>query len=538
MNQDGEPCPARVVAKRWGHRLGSRSLISCGQMDPLTDGRFELHVDDPPVDYLYAELPRSGVAVSKLPPRDWRSPLNGLTMNLEGSGSLRGRLIDETGRPAAGVELHVGIASLFLENAPSAVPEFQKSDSLVEGGGRAWTTVTTKENGAFRVMGLRNAPYVVRTARKGQTNSGLLTKAPVQPEGQLLTIEHKRPYLAVQLFAPTGAQLSGSELECVSPYRSRGLRAWPKSPRIQVLRCEEGPTDTVSGRRPLGGGVIRGDEAVFELDSSGGEYWIAVLGGNFDGEPQRVHVPTASGRVEVTFHGREAVVTGRAKVTLESDRSAIPEGAVHSPEFDLYLERLDSGVVVLAQDEQSGRGPHSFNVPIGQYRLVAEGVPVVDSYHGQLFLGRVFGRTERTIELKRGENLDVTLRLPVGGFLKITVNGVVLPEDRAAVLAEEPVYGQMEHAEESLENVAKLARLELAGPARTPEPVYRTMQLFGYPSLTHQWVLGATQSSEMLPVGNYELVARMRGGRIARSRVEIRSGEVTEVTLTIPQGTR
>ncbi|MEM8713867.1 MAG: hypothetical protein AAGG01_23230, partial [Planctomycetota bacterium] len=225
------------------------------------------------------------------------------------------------------------------------------------------------------------------------------------------------------------------------------------------------------------------------------------------------------------------VAVARVDVTVERDASALPAGSVHAPEFDLYLEHRDSGVVIQARSGLTGRGPHRFRAPPGSYRLVAEGTPTVDSYHGQLFQGRAFGRAERLVELSLAAPSAATLWLSPGGYLRLNIEGSTVPEDRAAVLAEEPIYGRTELSD-ALTQAARGVRLTLVGPESAQEPIYRAVQMMGYPSLTSSWDLGTTGTSEMLPQGRYQLVGRTRSGRVAKVSVVIEPGTTTEATLS------
>ena len=173
-------------------------------------------------------------------------------------------------------------------------------------------------------------------------------------------------------------------------------------------------------------------------------------------------------------------------------------------------------------------------MPPGNYRIVAEGQPRKDTYHGGIFAPRELGRVEGTIELRSGDVREMDLSLTVGGRLEVSVTGTPLPEDKAQVIADHQRWPNAE-ADAYLNWQGELVLLSIERPGRRGENLFHLDSFVKWdkPSLTAHWRMGETHTSEVLPVGRYELVARAPGGRVARIPVEITAGVTAPVEINL-----
>lgn len=119
----------------------------------------------------YWVLARGPEGVSRtwleLDPR--RPEPQGLVLQLEGSGRLRGKLTDAAGRPLVDWPLAFRRAGSPWETDPILdleveVPAF---DDDYDGPGRTWAFARTEAFGAFHVRGLRPGVWSIRTSRVG-----------------------------------------------------------------------------------------------------------------------------------------------------------------------------------------------------------------------------------------------------------------------------------------------------------------------------------------------------------------------------------
>jgi len=377
-------------------------------------------------------------------------------------------------------------------------------------------------------------------ARTGQGHlSGyplLLTPEPVPADGERLELELSRPHLAIRLLSSDGGEWTGAPVAVQQQsFRDERTERWPEVPTIMVFPCTPAGGDEV-----VQGGVLEGRTtgpglAIYELPA-GARYLVGAQGGGFPGELQVVEVPSGAGRVSVELLAPPPRELGSVSISILHAGRELTGRARDEPEFDVYLESLDTAVVLLSRKEYRETAPFVLTAPAGRYRVVAEGRPYVEHHHGVLMTERDLGRSEVEFDLVAGDTRELMLELDLGTRIELTLAGEGTAGDRAAVLTEWPWLGEPGR-EEELAAFAARARVYLLRPGRRPEPVYFTTE-WGATSaagthLEERWPPGAKHVSQVLPTGSYRLVARMPGGRTAAVTVTLRQGETSAVELSI-----
>lgn len=531
VDPEGHGVAADVRLRLWKTYSGVTKLAGGAGTRRLVDGWFELDLREDVRDgVLIASAGERGTGALQGVDLLLESPPQDLVLVARGAGRLRGRVVDDVGTPAAGVELLAWLAELDDELGSFVSPEPLHSQRRAEGGGRLWVTLQTGSDGRFDVRGLREAPYVLR-ARTGQgRQSGyprLLTPVPVATDGVELDLVLSRPHLAVRLVDAEGEPWSAAAptVHAPNPWR-RPLSSWPEVPTVVVHACgSEQGRDVVLGAA-LEGRVTGPAEVIYEVPA-GARYLVAVLGAGFKGEMHRVDVGPNAGRVAVEVAASPANEPGTVSVRVLHAGNELDGRSRAEPEFDVVLESVESGAVLLAREQDGDPAPFVFRAPAGRYRVVAEGAPFVDSQHGVLMTERVLGRTELDVDLVANTTLEVALELGLGARVELELEGAPDDADRAAA---------GEHEDEArLTRAASMAEVVLLRPERRSETVYRTVEIrMSSAAGTHResrWPLGEKHLSQVLPQGTVTILARLPGGRQARARVELRPGETTPVKL-------
>jgi hypothetical protein len=170
---------------RWIAPRGRRWLDHGAPARLLCDGWFELHLERPvEAGLLLAEAGLHGTGTLAGLELSLDTPPQDLRIVVSGAGALRGRIVDASGAPAAGLDVLVLLAALDDERGSFVLPEPDASLRRIEGGGRLYVTGSTDSSGRFEARGLRPEPVVVRARTGPGYASGyplLLTHAPCRP---------------------------------------------------------------------------------------------------------------------------------------------------------------------------------------------------------------------------------------------------------------------------------------------------------------------------------------------------------------------
>ncbi len=531
INRRGKQARASVSGMSWVTDPGPRRLEKHGRVEDLGEGRFALYLPEAPTDFIVADAVRGGLAVYRVEKPEALDPEEPITLTLESGGAVRGKLCDEIGQPVVGRRLLVCRAE--LDSADGSFPpcEPAASQSLIRGGGMPWRQVITNQRGEFRAGGLRRGKYVIRAGLESRRKHPvLLTPEPVFADGKSLLLSLTRTCLVVRLLDAQGSPWAGDAVVVDRPGDSLGPTSWPARPHLRVTPSTTGPGGPFESGTVVSHAPGPSNEILYELPR-GGEFWVTAYGGPFNGTPQHVVVDPDGGRQELEVRAGVPVELAGLRVNLSWDAGSASNG---KPSIDLYVEDQRTGVIVQSLDPYFGQTPFLFEVPPGLYRVIAQGAPSVDTYHGVLMSPRELGRAEAAVELVAGSTREVDLALRVGGRLEVTVTGTSLPEDKEQVIASHPNWPNASE-DGYLSWTARSVELTLERPGRRPETLYHQDSILnlGGARLEKHWPMGETHTSEILPEGQYELVARTAGGRVARMSVEITGGVTAPVKIEL-----
>lgn len=504
---------------------------SMGHAEAWADGSFFLHLTAPGSFDVLAEAGEAGTAAilgKAFSPATASEPL---VLHVRGPGIVRGHVRDSSGKPASGLSLLVYLALLDDERGSFVGREPEESQVAREGRGRSWATMSTAADGTFEARGMRADRYVVRArTRSDGTYPYLLTPTPIESDGRDLALVLERPHIAVRVVDDQGATVArpatmpedswGGELSTLDPPES-WLTRWVVLAVPVASEAHLGPL-----WRPYLQPKLSGEEIVFEV-AEGQRYQVGLIGGSQVWRPKEVLIDPGATRVEVTLTASASAPMGEISVSaFDSERAAVFSNV------SIQIEDPATGTPLVRRDFFYDKPwPQRFQVPQGVYRVIVEGAPSTDLFHGTLMFPRGLGRHESLVHVSSGQESVVSAELPRGAKLHLTLAGEVLEEDREAIRRRSAGM----HYE--LEYWANRAELTLVPPEGWPQPAMFTMELTGSSAagthLTSELALGSDSTSQILSAGRFRLEARMPGGRVASKEIVLIDGATTDVTLDL-----
>ncbi len=544
VDASGARVEASVTLRHWIERDGRPAL---GQLEAATRdvgrGRFELDYALADVHHgarlaLVADGGAAGTGVLGDLALALDAPPQELEVVVGGPGVVRGRVVDASGVPAAGLGLLVRLAELDGDGGELGASDLQVARLVrcagrgfdmdpraalrrlaaqreADGGGHVAVELWTASDGTFEVRGLRDADHVVRAQDGRSRYPHPLTSDPVAADGAALALVYSRTHLVVRLLEADGEPRSRVEAgprglrETMLTYGAE--RAWPSEPTVIVSRCDPLSDGWTAGEEPvLDSRSISLDQIVYELDEPG-RYVVGAVGGGFRGHFTTLDV-RPDRRNEVTLRAAPPVEHGKLRVRV------FHGGEELDRDLSVHLEDVRSAAVLLEHVAFGARSPFTFVAPPGLYRVAAQDEHGT-GYHGGMYRDRTLGRAERNVEIVSGATVDVELEIERGARLAVTLEGEPAPVEAASEGDElEPVDGEL---------LARCATLRLVTPGRRP----RTVRYVEDGELTPLFELGTSVATTVVPAGRYELVGRLRDGREARASVHLVAGETLPVTL-------
>lgn len=538
VDAEGEPAPGEALLvkheshptgrERWSRlaadgtatlsatREGPQFVLARGVGErELRERNLPWFADDP----FHAGVGRSGVFEV-----DWLAPpTDVIEVRLTNGGSLRGRVVDAHGAPAAGVVLRAELAgaSAYTDDVWAARDSWLRA-RWAEGRGTPIAGTVTDGDGRFWFGGLCAERYHVFHA------STRLTSEPVVADGRRLRFEVTRPHLVVRVTSRDAAAppviWPGS-----FPWRmGRGApQDLPEGAHLVVLGADPATSDPRDAR-------VLDTDALMVPVAEGGEYLVGVLAGDRQWRPVHVSVPAGATRVDVALELPAPVGSATLEITGVDHTGAPIQGGRR-----VTLEDLDSGLDVVVNESWSSvedAWPVRLTLPAGRHCVRVGGAFIAVGHHGGYASPRV-GAAEREVVLAPGETRRLTLEVGAGGRLRVRALGAIhaddrsfaeehwgegLPPERRAVYLDDWAGVVDLDLEEPGRVHSRLeCELERPAPARIEGTLHRT---FGVP-------LGEVATTNLVPAGTFTLVGRLPGGREARREVELFDGVTTDVTL-------
>ena len=457
-------------------------------------------------------------------------------VHISGPGVLRGRVRDDDGRPAAGLDLLALVAALDDERGSFRLDRDRHAAAQLEGRGHVWVTTTTDAEGAFEIRGLRSDLYNLRARDQGEGSATgypeLLTPRPIPSQGQTLDLRLTRTYLAIHVRDARGG-LPEQEILSLPPTRWSQRDAWPAELTLQVTLAPTEARQVVPTRRqylwarPVGPGEFVTElprDAFVGLD-------VALFGDGRRWSSRRLDVPAGAGRVDVSLVIPERQPSGSLGLDVVDAHGAplVDHLRVRILEPRGGTVMLDTEGAHLDEDDW----PLERDLPAGEYVLHVAGTAWVDSHHGTLVAPREHGDCEVPLVIAPGRRTPVRAVLSEVARLDVKLVGSVGDDDRAAIRRQRP-----DLAEQHVEAWAREVTLWLERDGRWCEPVQFVRALgegtgFGDRRLFSTLELGTQGLSELVAPGDYTLAARRLGGRVWLQSVRLAPGQTLAVTIDL-----
>ncbi len=496
------------------------------ELDVASEGVYQITAESATSSDVYAHYGSKSGALGTAALRDVsigaKSPP--IELRLFGPGSLRGRVRDADGRALGGLSITALVASV---DDPGANPFRHQPEAgalALEGRGSIAASGSTAADGTFEFAGLRLDDFVIRASAKTYGDfPRLLTHSPVRSDGgELLELVFQRPHLAVCIVDASGAIWNG--VADVQKYSNDAPRdRWPSQPQLVVVPEQRDVARAIRGRALLAGSRAPNGEYLFEVDAER-RYLVGLIGGAQAWQPIEVDVPKDADRVAVTVTANPSAPMGALAISV-LDR----DGVARRSGFHLRIEEPKSGTPLLQLEAFSiGMWPARIELPVGDYRVVAEGETGSDDWHGRVMSERELGRSEVLARVVRDTDSPVELALSGGARIHLALAGQANADDLAA-LRSESAYADDEY----VAFCSKRARITLLSDSHWPIPVEFVVYLSAGSATGNHALdsldLGNSMLSTVVPVGDFELEARLPGGRVRSTKVHLVEGATLDV---------
>ena len=483
LGADGQGVSAGV---RLWQRQDAGSIEHRARRGTARDGSFSFEVDPGREWQLAAEAPGHGTGHT-----EWRlgGAANEAEIQVAGSETLVGTVLDPAGAPLPGVKLWVLLAELHnsLEpGQPSVFASEQIRRLWIPSNGATQATVETNLDGEFTARGLKDGNYVVRVNGERPTNprspyryADLLTTAPVNPAAGAIELTLEATILTIALQSPDDPSTS------VTPRIT-----WDDAfhvPRTILAGWGGGiPVITVdpawrvgpllgTRRSSIGGRVTSDGLAVFDVNLAA--CTVLVRGGGFDNLPRTVELePGQRTHVDIV------------KATRPRGRLEISPALGGS---DCALIDPTTGLVFWAGFLEKTR---AMKAPSGEYLVTGTQ------------LGQVVKPQRVTVRSEQLTWVDLNRHHHEESFLQLKLSG--------------SLHGTTPTESDPNASVVHVVIQESSLPAR----------LLRSPR-SSSWRLGQTQTSTALAPGTYELFAETSDGRGLVRRFELGAGETLALSL-------
>ncbi len=487
------------------------------------------------IGFLFADASERGTGTLEVPRASELPASRDLRILVAGPGVLRGRVIDESGRPFARMDVAVLLDELDEPTGGFELPEPLASRVRVRGGGRIWAESTTDAEGRFEIVGLRDAGYVLRARRRVITASYpvLIGTESIPASGEEREYLLRRPHAIIRPPVLLPLDVSARSLQSTSRLAPPSL--WPRVPRFSIYHLRDGAQWPVHRRDHLMAYKIdEEDTHLLELDAD--ERYIAVLYGDSHG-PAVQHFETGAdtGLVELEFDRPKAREFGQVELEVLAQYA---EGLVAPPRthlFEIVDEPAEHALPLLARS--SAHRYSNLTLPAGSYRIIARSPVFLIDERARGTRYDAWSRAEKLVEVRPNVRTAVELHLERAGYLEIEPTGV--PTDLETVDMMEFARLLTSLDPQRIESELASVRIELRAPDRAPFVLTFDSEFLDddrrkTTRASSIWPLGERNVSLGVPTGTCDLVARLPGDRVLTREVTIRPTEITRVALDFP----
>lgn len=341
----------------------------------------------------------------------------------------------------------------------------------------------------------------------------LLSLAPQAPLAEV-HVQEVKPLLRVHVVDELGTPVAVQW----EPRHRTGLwgeESWPEEPCVVVIPMRSCAEDAYLERSRLDGVAFENGDVGYLLEFER-QYYVGVYGGDVPFEPSVVCLQKYESLRELTLSIRH------------EERTPIETKLRMTESKTLLFEDERTGIVLVDRGNYWHRVPA---LPRGQYRVHVQDVPEY-GYHGEFYARVHKGRRTTTVDTREGASFQFDTDLPAGARLELLVSGEVT---RAELESED--YDLMEQVTQpDLGPVAVLVDLvpEQGASHRVLFPIRELEGRRRVTEVTSRLSLGDFRVSEVVPTGDYTLVARLPGGRTVAAPVSLSPHELRRVVLQFP----
>lgn len=483
-------------------------------------GGFQVDADEAGLFDLQVSASRLGTAGLRGVQIDSNGETAYVELQLSGDGVIAGKLLDPSGAPvclyrlwclpAEHRDVHIG----YLR-APQVVPHEW-------GGGLYGDHATTDDQGLFRFTGLREGLYHLRghTAKTGYYEE-LLTERAVPTGTEDLELRFARHRVLARVLDHQGnrALLHSDHRPQCEELPMHALYIEECDAQGKLLQTRRRTHDT---RERLDNGDLVLDVL------PGRSYVLGVFSRECSLVEQRFDVTPGDFERVITVQLSPPAPNTVLEVSLQE-----PNGEPLACENTQRLYAPESGRLLWEGRDHNRQPTLKLAVGPGRYDWQADAEPSA-GHHGERWKATPYLPTSETLDVFAARTNRFERRLGASGGFALLVNASELPEQFVATSRRELDALDREGRLRVFSGGAAV-RLEAAGKVLSPQFFHRSGQagviLFNQ---LGSWVLPGSRSTTMSPIspGRYRLVVELEGRETRSQSVEIRAGEVTEVTLS------
>ncbi|MDF1839386.1 MAG: hypothetical protein P1V35_16080 [Planctomycetota bacterium] len=293
---------------------------------------------------------------------------------------------------------------------------------------------------------------------------------------------------------------------------------WTRETRVVVSKARR-----VDGKLWAEGNLLWGKpdglgRMRFKIDPDG-EYLVGALGLDFPCEFHPVNGRDRDGTGTLALRANLHNPTGHYSATVRHGFPR-PSNGQGSIEHRLWLESVPYAIQLIEPRNRRGYLELDGILPEGIYRIAAKGTYGTRGCGQDPVVPALLGRQSTTIEVRQDSDVSEDLFLKPGGHITFEFVGAPSAED------------WMAHAANTRpKRKGPGVRIELRSPDSPPVAVCWHLNGPTRPTVHQVWDMDAHRTSDMVPVGDFELVATLPSGRSCRQSITVEENRTTHVTI-------